>query len=62
MYNMGHNAMYDRYYLSTRPKFDHLVSRLTNIDKWVIDFVKVFDNFEFGPSNPEFDWLLYHPD
>lgn len=52
MYNMGHNAMYDHYYLSTQPKFDHLVTRLTDTDKWVTDFVKVSDNFKFGPSNP----------
>jgi hypothetical protein len=59
MYNVGHNASYARYYFSTRPGFDHIVSRLADSDKWGNDYVKVSGNFEFGPPDEAFDWLHY---
>lgn len=61
MYNMGHNAMYGCYYLSTRPEFNHPVSPLTDMDKWVMEFVKVSSNFEFRPPDLQFDRLLIDP-
>ncbi|KAH7848100.1 hypothetical protein Vadar_033797 [Vaccinium darrowii] len=61
MYNMGHNLSHSRYFFSTRLGFDHVVSRLTDTDKWVVEHVKVSDNFEFGPTDMQFDWLLRDP-
>ncbi|KAF7145187.1 hypothetical protein RHSIM_Rhsim04G0192000 [Rhododendron simsii] len=57
MYMVSRNPKYDKYYLTTRQHFDHLVDRLYDTEKWGNVLVKVSGNFEWGPINP----LLDHP-
>ncbi|KAF7144992.1 hypothetical protein RHSIM_Rhsim04G0229500 [Rhododendron simsii] len=50
------NPKYDKYYLTTRQHFDHLVDRLYDTEKWGNVLVKVSGNFEWGPINPLLDY------
>ncbi|KAF7139874.1 hypothetical protein RHSIM_Rhsim06G0114000 [Rhododendron simsii] len=51
------NPKCDKYYLTTRQHFDHLVDRLYDTEKWGNVLVKVSGNFKWGPINP----LIDHP-
>lgn len=59
MYQVSKNPSHGRYYLAMQPWFDHLVRWLYDTEKWANVFVKVFDNFEWGPVYPQLDYL--HP-
>lgn len=48
MYQVGKNATHQRYFLSTLPYFDQVVTRLYDSEKWANVFVKVSGNFERG--------------
>ncbi|KAF7120456.1 hypothetical protein RHSIM_Rhsim13G0128400 [Rhododendron simsii] len=56
MYMVLRNSKYDKYYLTTRQHFDHLVDRLYDTEKWGNVLVKVSGNFEWGPINPLLDY------
>ncbi|KAF7153986.1 hypothetical protein RHSIM_Rhsim01G0093200 [Rhododendron simsii] len=56
MYVVSRNPKYDKYYLTTRQHFDHLVDRLYDTEKWGNVLVKVSGNFEWGPINPLLDY------
>ncbi|KAF7144307.1 hypothetical protein RHSIM_Rhsim05G0054300 [Rhododendron simsii] len=56
MYMVSRNPKYDKYYLTTRQYFDHLVDRLYDTEKWGNVLVKVSGNFEWGPINPLLDY------
>ncbi|KAF7114618.1 hypothetical protein RHSIM_RhsimUnG0083200 [Rhododendron simsii] len=56
MYMVSRNLKYDKYCLTTRQHFDHLVDRLCDTEKWGNILVKVFVNFEWGPINPLLDY------
>jgi hypothetical protein len=56
MYLVSRSPKYDRYYLTTRQHFDHLVDRLYDSEKWSNVLVKVSGNFEWGPLNPLLDY------
>ena len=55
MYQVGKNATHQRYFMSTLPWFDQLVTRLYDSEKWANVFVKVSGNFEWGPLEERFD-------
>lgn len=57
MYVVSRNPMYDKYYLTTRQGFDHLVDRLHESEKWGNILVKVSRNFEWGLLDPQLDSL-----
>lgn len=46
MYVVSRNPSYDKYYLTTRQWFDHLMDRLYDTKKWGNALVRVFGNFE----------------
>lgn len=56
MYVVSRNPKYDKYYLTTRQHFDHLVDRLYDTEKWGNVLVKVSGNFEWGLINPLLDF------
>lgn len=48
-YQLGKNASYGRYYLSSRSEFDALlIEMLPDSDAWVNTYVVVSGNFMFG--------------
>lgn len=47
MYLVSRNPSYNKYYMSTRQGFDHLVDRLYDLEKWASVFDKVSGNFEW---------------
>jgi hypothetical protein len=55
MYQVAKNATHNRYYMSTKPWFDQLVTRLYDSEKWANTFVKVSGCFEWGPLESRLD-------
>ncbi|KAF7139018.1 hypothetical protein RHSIM_Rhsim07G0162000 [Rhododendron simsii] len=55
-YMVSRNPKYDKYYLTTRQYFDHLVDRLYDTKKWGNVLVKVSGNFKWEPINRLLDY------
>lgn len=56
MYAVLRNPTYDKYYLTTRQGFDHLMDCLYDTEKWANVLVRVSWYFEWGPVDSLLDF------